>query len=118
MLASAQYSLSLSNLPDIILLSQAKESSDLGGSLGTKSLWIDNVGEPWNVLLALLDNGQSKNRQILTNDASSDRLPLSLTRSSWSVAGVAIGEKESNSSWEHLRQVSAKYSSLALSRRE
>lgn len=35
-------------LSDVILLAQTKELSDLGSSLGTKSLWVDNVGEKKN----------------------------------------------------------------------
>jgi len=49
-------------LADIILLGQAEESSDLGGSLGAESLWVDNVGKTWDVLLTLLDDRQSENR--------------------------------------------------------
>jgi len=47
---------------DIILLAQTKEFSDLGGSLWTKSLWVDNIGQAWDILLALLDDRQSKDR--------------------------------------------------------
>ena len=44
------------NLPNIILLGQAKESSDLGGSLGSKALGVDHIGEAGDITIALLDN--------------------------------------------------------------
>ena len=93
--------LSLS-IPNIVLLGQTKESSDLGGSLGTKSLWIDNIGKARNILLALLDDRQSKDRQILTNNTAANRLSLSFAGSSRAVAGVAFREEESDTGWEHL----------------
>lgn len=60
------------DIPDIILLGETEESSNLGGTLGTKSLGVDNVGQTWDVAITLLDNGESKNRQVLTNDAATD----------------------------------------------
>ena len=85
-------------IPNIILLAKTKESSDLGGSLGTQSLRHNNVGETWDVLLTLLDNGQSKDRQILANNATANRLSPSLASPSRSIAGVPVGEEESDSS--------------------
>ena len=89
----------MQNVPNVILLAKTEEFSDLGGSLGTKSLWVDNIGQTWNVRLTLLDNGKSENRQILTNDATTNRLSLTLTRSARSVARVATGKEESDSGW-------------------
>lgn len=59
-------------IPDIVLLGQTKESSDLGGALGTQSLGVDNIGQTRDIALALLDDGQSQNRQILSNNAATD----------------------------------------------
>jgi len=103
LLASVPAHHPLCDIPDIILLGQTKEFSDLSGSLGTKSLWVDNVGETWDILLALLDDGQSKDREILSNNAATNGLSLSLAGSSRSVAGVAVGQEESDTGWEHLQ---------------
>jgi hypothetical protein len=84
------------------LLAQAKESSDLGGTLGTETLGVDDVGQTGNVALALLDNRKSQDRKILTNDAATDGLALAFTGATGSVAGVAIGEEELDTGGKHL----------------
>ena len=90
------------NIPNIILLAQTKESSDLGGSLRTKTLGIDHISETWNIALALLDDGESQDGEILTNDAATDGLAFAFTSAARSVAGVALGEEELDASGEHL----------------
>lgn len=84
---------------DIILLGQTEELSDVVGSLWTQSLWGGDIGQTLNVVVTLLDNSQSKNRQVLVDDTTSDGLSLSLTRSSWSVTGVALRQQQSDSGW-------------------
>jgi len=86
---------------NIILLAQTKESSDLGGTLGAETLGLDDVRETRNLALALLDDGQSQNGQVLSDDTAADGLPLALTGSSRSVAGVAFGEEEFDTGREH-----------------
>jgi len=86
---------------NIILLGQTEESTNLGGTLGAEALGVDNVGETWDVALALLDNGQSQNRQILSDNAATDRLALAFTGSARSVAGVAFGQEESDTGRKH-----------------
>lgn len=48
--------LSCINIPDIILLGETEELSNLGCSLRAKSLGVDNVGQAWNVAITLLDD--------------------------------------------------------------
>jgi hypothetical protein len=55
-------------LADIVLLVETEESSDLGGTLGTESLGVDNVGETRDVILTLLDDAESKDGQVETGD--------------------------------------------------
>jgi hypothetical protein len=100
------------HVPDIILLGQTKKSSNLGGALGAKALRVDNVGETWDVALSLLDNGQSQNRQILSDNAATDRLALAFTGSARSVAGVAFGQEESDTGRKHLNQNKSQQNSL------
>ena len=96
------------NIPNIVLLTQTEESSDLGSSLGTQSLRNDSISQAWDVTIALLDDREGEHRKVLTNNAASNRFALSLAGSSGSVAGVTVGEKELDSSGDHLwLQVSA-----------
>ena len=89
-------------IPNIILLGQAKESSDLGGSLGTEAFGVDHIGEARDITLALLDDRQSQDREILTDDAATDGLALAFTGTTGSVAGVAVGKEELDTSGKHL----------------
>lgn len=89
-------------IPNIILLGQAKESSNLSGTLGTEAFGVDRIGETWDITIALLDDRKSEDRKILTNDAATDGLALAFTGSTGSVAGMAIGEEELDTGREHL----------------
>lgn len=86
---------------DIILLGEPKELSNLGGTLGAQSLWVDNVGDTWDVALSLLDNAQSENGQIHGDDASTDGFTLALTSAAWAVARVTLGKEKSDTGWVH-----------------
>lgn len=86
---------------DIILLGEPKELSNLGGTLGTQSLWVDNVGDTWNVALSLLNNAQGENGQIHSDDASTDGFTLALTSSAWAVARVTLGKEKADTGWVH-----------------
>jgi len=88
-------------LANIILLGQTKESSDFGGSLGTKTLGVDHVSETRDIIIALLHDRKSQNREILTDNAATDGLALAFTGASGSVAGVAVGEEELDTGGEH-----------------
>lgn len=90
------------SIPNVVLLAETKESSDLGSTLGTKSLGLDDIGQAGNIFIALLDNGKSEHSKILTDNAASNGLAFSFTGAARSVAGVAIGEEELNSSRKHL----------------
>jgi hypothetical protein len=76
----------------IVILAEAEEAADLGGTLGTETLGVDDVGKAGQLVLALLDDGESKDRQVHADDAATDGLSLALTSAAGSVAGVAFGE--------------------------
>lgn len=80
----------------IVFLAEAKEAADLGGTLGSEALGLDGIGEAGDVLLALLDDGEGKDRQVGANDAAADRLALALASATGAVAGVAVGEEEAD----------------------
>ena len=85
----------------IVLLAEAEESADLGGSLGTEALGVDDVGQAGNVGLALLDDGEGENGEVHADDATTDGLAATLTAAAGSVAGVAVGEEESDTGRVH-----------------
>ena len=43
-------------LPDIIFLVKAKELSDFCSTLGTQSLWLNDISQAWDFAFALFDN--------------------------------------------------------------
>jgi len=88
-------------LADIIFLGEAEELADLRGTLGTKTLGVDGVGDTWDVVVALLDDGEGKDREVHGDDASTDGLALALTGSAGTVAGVAVREQETDTGWVH-----------------
>ena len=83
-------------LADIVFLAEAEEAADLGRTLGTEALGLDGVGKSRDVLLALLDDRESEDGEIGTNDASADRLALALAGAAGAVAGVAVGEEKAD----------------------
>ena len=78
----------------IVFLGEAEEFPDLGGTLRTQALGVDDVGKVGNVLLALLDDGEGKDGQVHADDAAADRLSLALTGPACAIAGVTVGEEE------------------------
>lgn len=55
-------------LADIIVLGQGEEAADLGGTLGAEALGDDGVGQTGEVVLTLLDDGQSEDGEVQTGD--------------------------------------------------
>ena len=69
----------------IILLSEGECLSDAADSLWSKSSWSWSISESWNLCFSLNENLECDDSKIWSADASSSRLSLSLSRSSWSV---------------------------------
>lgn len=85
----------------IIILGEAKELADLGGALWSKTLWVDSVGDTWDVGLSLLDDGESEDGEVHGNDASANRLALALAGAAWAVARVSLREEKADTGWVH-----------------
>lgn len=85
----------------IIILGEAKELADLSGALWTKTLWVNSVGDTWDILLALLDDGESEDGKVHSDDAAANGLTLALARAAWAVAGVAVREEKADTGWVH-----------------
>lgn len=60
---------------------------------------MNDISDAWDIGISLLDDGESENRQVHPDDAATNRLSLALTSSAWAVAGVALGEQESDTGW-------------------
>lgn len=88
-------------LADIVILGEAEELADLGGTLGTKALGVNDVGEAGDISITLLDNAESKDGKIHGDDAATDRLSLALTSAAGAVAGVTLREEEADTGRVH-----------------
>ena len=85
----------------IVFLGEAKELADLGSALGTETLWVDDIGDTGDVIVALLDDGEREDGKIHCDDAATDGFALALTGAAGSVAGVSIGKEKSDTSGMH-----------------
>ncbi len=85
----------------IIFLAETEEAADLGGTLGTEALGVDKVGKTGHIGITLLDDAKSKDREVHADNAAANRLPLALSCTTWSVAGVAVREEESDTGRVH-----------------
>ena len=47
---------------------------------------MDGVGKTWDIVVALLDNGDGEDSKVHADDASTDGLSLALTSAAWAVA--------------------------------
>jgi hypothetical protein len=87
-------------LADVVLLVEAEEAADLGGTLGAETLGNNGVGQTGELALTLLNNGQSENGQVQTGDGTTDGLALALTGAARAVAAVAVGEEQTGTDGE------------------
>ena len=85
----------------IVFLAETEEATNLGRTLWTQALGVYGVRQARNVVVALLDNRQSKDGQIHGDNTATNRLSLALSSAAWTVAAVAIGEEESDTGWVH-----------------
>ena len=80
----------------IVFLAETEEPADLGGTLGTKTLGEDVVGEAVDLVLALLDDHEGEDGDIGADDAAADGLALALARAADAVARVTVREEETD----------------------
>jgi hypothetical protein len=65
-------------LADIIVLGQGEEAADLGSTLGAEALGDDGIGQTGEVVLTLLDDGQSEDGEVQTGDGWKRRERVSM----------------------------------------
>ena len=85
----------------IVFLAETEKATDLGRTLGTQALGVDGIRQTRDIRISLLDDRESENRQVHGDDASTNRLSLSLTSSAGAVAAVTIGEEKADTSRVH-----------------
>jgi hypothetical protein len=78
----------------IIFLAETEETAELGSPLGTQPLWVNRVGDAGDIVIALADDAEGEDREVHADDAAADALPLALSSTTRSVAGVTLGEEE------------------------
>jgi len=88
-------------LANIILLVETEETADLGGTLWSETLWLNNIGQSWDITFTLLDDSKSEDGKILCDNASTDGLALAFTVTAWAVARVTFGKEEADTGWQH-----------------
>jgi hypothetical protein len=66
-------------LANIIILGKVEEPPDLGGPLGSPHSGLLSVSKPRQIIFSLLDNHQVDNRQVMADNATTDRFPATLT---------------------------------------
>jgi hypothetical protein len=81
-------------LADIIILRKVKQLPDLGCPLGSPHPGLLSVGQAREIILTLLNNHQVDDRQVLADDATTDRFPpaLTITPSKSTEAGSACNQ--------------------------
>jgi hypothetical protein len=85
-------------LADVVLLVEAEEAANLGGTLGTETLGDDGVGQTGKLTLTLLDDGEGQDGKVEVGDGTTNGLALALTGAAGAVAAVAIAEEQAGTS--------------------
>jgi len=84
-------------LPNIILLPQVEELPNLSSPLRSQSLRQYIIRQTSDFTFTLLHDDQTQHGYIRADDATPDGFALALTRTTRTVARMAVGEKESDS---------------------
>ena len=82
---------------DVIRLLQGEELSDFVGTLGAQSSGDVLVSDAGDLVFTLGGNGNGKDGDVVTDDATSDRFSLSFTFTSFSEAFLVLVHHESDS---------------------
>ena len=62
---------------------------------------MHDVGDTWDIGISLLNNGESEDGKVHSDDASTNGLALTLTGSARSVARVALRKEKADTGWVH-----------------
>merc|ERR1719209_1579818 len=81
-------------LANVILLGQVEKLPDLTGTLGSQPARDGVVSQSGDLSLSLLDDGHGKDREVAVNDAPADRLPLTLSILTGTVASGSLLQQQ------------------------
>eukprot|EP01084_Bolivina_argentea_P195445 335279_1 len=85
-------------LAHVVLLGQAEQLADVGGTLGPQAAGAGGllVGQARDVVGALLGNHQVQDGQVGAHDAPTHRLALALTLGTGAVVGGTLGHQQTH----------------------
>jgi len=62
---------------------------------------VNDIGDARNVGITLLDDAESQDGEVHADDAATHALPLALTRTAGTVAGMTLAEEKAHTGWVH-----------------
>lgn len=83
-------------LGDVVVLGETEQLTDLGGALGTQATGGGLVGETGNLGIALLDDDELHDGQVVTGDATANGLALAGTLAALTEGLHALGEEQAD----------------------
>jgi len=83
-------------LTHVVFLRQIEQFPDLGRAFRSQSTRNSGIGQAGNILFTFLYDDQTQNRQICVYDAAANRFSLSLTRSSRTIARMALAQQQTD----------------------
>lgn len=83
-------------LADIVFLGQVEELANLASTLGTQTAGNGSISQTGQVSIALLDNDQAQDSQVVSDNAATDALALAFTVTASTIAALTLGEEQAN----------------------
>jgi hypothetical protein len=84
-------------LSDVVLFGQVEKLANLAGPFRPKTFRVSNVGNARDIGFALLDNHNRKDREIRTDNATTDGFTFAFASTTRSVATVSLGKEQTYS---------------------
>ena len=85
-------------LSDIVILCQVEELTDVIRTLGSKATWFVVIGKTWDCLFSKVGHDQVEDGNVLSNNASTNRLALALTSTTLSVGLLSLLTQQTDTS--------------------
>lgn len=79
---------------DSVILLETEQSAETSESLGAETAGDVHVGHSWELGITLLHNRESEDSDVLSDDAASDGLSLSLTSAAWAVPLLILAHQD------------------------
>ena len=85
-------------LSDIVFLRQVEELADVAGTLWSKTTWAIVVGKAWDCLVSEVSHDEVEDSNVLSDNASTNRLALALSSTTLSVCLLSLLTQQTNTS--------------------